>query len=67
MKNDNIKDYRHRLFVKALNTLCHWSFYETFDSLQNSTEFNSAVQYLDQDHPDILRLYINFVYDFGSN
>ena len=61
------KAYRHSLFVKALNTLCHWSFHETLDSLQNSIEFNSAVQYLEQDHRGILRLYINFVHDFRTD
>ena len=70
MKQDSMQEYkayRHSLFVEALNTLCHWSFYETLESLQNSIEFNSAYQYLEQYHRGVLRLYINFVHDFRSN
>ena len=70
MKQDSMQEYkayRHSLFVKALNTLCHWSFHETLDSLQNSIEFNRAYQYLEQYHRGVLRLYINFVHDFRSN
>ena len=69
MKNDSMQEYRayrHSLFVKALDTMCHWSFHETLDALQHSTEFNKAYQFLEQYHLGILRLYINYAHDFRS-
>jgi len=67
---DNMQEqrvYRQKLLSEALDTMCHWSFYETLDALQHSTEFYKAKQFLEQYHRGILRLYINFAHDFRSN
>jgi len=58
--------YRQRLLSEALDTMCHWSFHETLDALQHSTEFTKAMQFLEQYHCGILRLYINYAHDFRA-
>ena len=48
---DNMQEYRvyrQRLLSEALDTMCHWSFHETLDALQHSTEFYKAKQFLEQ-------------------
>jgi len=49
---------------ESLDTLCHWIFHETVHSRNHSTEFYRAVQFLEQYHRGILRLFINFAHDF---
>jgi hypothetical protein len=64
---DNMQEYRvyrQRLLSEALDTMCHWSFYETLDALQRSPEFYKAFQFLEQYHRGILRLYINYAHNF---
>tara|TARA_R110002167_G_scaffold18128_1_gene68377 strand:- start:263 stop:493 length:231 start_codon:yes stop_codon:yes gene_type:complete len=66
---DNMQEqrvYRQRLLSEALDTMCHWSFHETTDALQHSTEFYKAKQFLEQYHRGILRLYINYAHDFRA-
>lgn len=50
--------------AEALDVLCHWSFHETGDALNHSTEFYEAVQFLEQSHRGILRLFIHCAHDF---
>ena len=64
---DNMQEYRvyrQRLLSEALDTMCHWSFYETLDALLHSPEFYKAFQFLEQYHRGILRLYINYAHNF---
>jgi len=60
------KIHRQKLLSNALCVMSHWSFYETKEETQNSEEFFKAVQFLVQYHPEILRLWIHFVYDYRS-
>mgnify|MGYP003649544265 CR=1 FL=1 len=64
---DNMQEqrvHRQKLLTEALDTMCHWSFYETLDELQHSPEFYKAFQFLEQYHRGILRLYINYAHNF---
>jgi len=60
------KIHRQKLLSNALCVMSYWSFHETDRERQNSTEFYKAVQFLVQYHPEILRLYINFVHDYRT-
>ena len=60
------KIHRQKLLSNALCVMSHWCFYETKDALQNSDEFYKAVEFLVQYHPEILRLWINFVFDYRT-
>jgi len=67
---DNMQEqrvYRQKLLSEALGIMCHWSFHETTDALNCSTEFYKAKQFMEQYHRGILRLYINFAHDFRLN
>ena len=66
---DNMQEYRvyrQRLLSEALDTMCHWIFHAPVSERNNSTEFCKSVQFLEQYHRGILRLYINYAHDFRA-
>jgi hypothetical protein len=60
------KIHRQKLLDRALCVMSYWCFHETKNALQNSEEFYKAVEFLVQYHPEILRLWINFVFDYRT-
>ena len=60
------KIHRQKLLDDALCVMSYWCFHETKKALQNSEEFYRAVEFLVCFHPEILRLWINFVFDYRT-
>ena len=62
---------RHRIYwqgllVKHLDIVSWWCFHETTIDRKQSEEFWKSVQFLKQYHQGILRLYINYAFDYTS-
>jgi hypothetical protein len=60
------KIYWQGLLVKHLNVVSWWCFHETATERKQSEEFWNSVQFLKQYHSGILRLFINYAFDYTS-
>lgn len=52
------------LLVKHLDIVSWWCFYETSMDRNHSEEFSASKEFLKQYHPEILRLFINYAFDY---
>jgi len=58
--------YWHGLLVQHLNVVSHWCFHAPVSERKQSEEFWKSVKFLQQYHSGILRLFINYAFDYTS-